>query len=53
MHAGGEHIHVDDVVAAAKVYLATVLRLANHIAGLEGSRYFFDEVFRRLLVGRN
>lgn len=29
MHAAGEHIHVDDVVTAAKVYLASVLRLAN------------------------
>lgn len=32
MHAAGEHIHVDDVVTAAKVYLATALRLANQSA---------------------
>jgi acetylornithine deacetylase/succinyl-diaminopimelate desuccinylase-like protein len=28
MHAAGEHIHVDDVVNAAKVYLAAILKLA-------------------------
>lgn len=32
MHAAGEHIHVDDVVTAAKVYLAAVLSLASQIA---------------------
>lgn len=29
MHASGEHIHVDDVVTAAKVYLHAVLNLAD------------------------
>ncbi len=29
MHAAGEHIHIDDVVNAAKVYLAAVLKIAN------------------------
>ncbi|HZP75063.1 MAG TPA: M20/M25/M40 family metallo-hydrolase [Pseudolabrys sp.] len=33
MHAAGEHIHVEDVVTAARVYLATILRLANQSPG--------------------
>jgi acetylornithine deacetylase len=31
MHSAGEHIHVDDVVIAARVYLAAALDIANQI----------------------
>jgi acetylornithine deacetylase len=31
MHSAGEHIHVDDVVVAARVYLAAALDIANQI----------------------
>ena len=31
MHSAGEHIHVDDVVAAARVYLAAALDITNQI----------------------
>jgi acetylornithine deacetylase/succinyl-diaminopimelate desuccinylase-like protein len=29
MHAAGEHIHVDDLVGAAKTYLAVALDLCD------------------------
>jgi hypothetical protein len=31
MHSAGEQIHVDDVVAAARVYLAAALDITNQI----------------------